>query len=347
MPKQKQKDWSDRLEKLNKKWGAAKQEAAKTPDGFERMDDGRYVARLTGYTIGESQSGRFQLTTDFAVVQGDEKGQAIRRFDGLEKAESLPYVAKYLQRLGVDLEDFELTELDDVMKKLVEERPAVQLRLVTNGDFQNVYVDRIVETDDDVDEDEDGKDKDEVDLPEVGDTIKAEVDDEEVEGEVIKVDEDGKRVRIKDEDGKKHWVDQDDIQADEDGKDKDDDEPFIPEVGDIVNVEDDEGDTEECEVLKVKEEKEKVQVAMGKKEIPTWVALDKVSEIKDGKNDKDADTNAVEPKKGDRVYATYKKRECEGVIVKLDAKHGTVTVKLDKGKGTHEFKVDEVELDSK
>lgn len=201
-------DYTKKLASLKKKWAAAREEAKTSP--FSTVEDGRYIARLTGSKIGESSKGNLGLTTEFTIVQGEETGTRLTRWDGLERDEGLPYVARHLKALGLEIDELDLENVEEQMGERVKERPAFRIRVKTNGDFQNIYVDKEVDVEDDVEEEDAGKakpkkkdakkpkeeeedssDDDEGETPEleVGAAVAVEHDGKEKEGEIVSIDE--------------------------------------------------------------------------------------------------------------------------------------------------------------
>jgi hypothetical protein len=136
-----------KLDKAKGAWKKAKNRAATEKSAFDEIEDGRYLARLDGYEIGESKSSsRLQLMTAWKIVEGDYKGQVKRNYDGLETEDNLVYVAKLVSRLGYEAPD-DLDDLEALMKEIVGEKPLARIRLKTRGEFQNVYVDQVFDKD--------------------------------------------------------------------------------------------------------------------------------------------------------------------------------------------------------
>lgn len=137
-----------KLAKLKENWEAAAAEGEKM-DVFNDVPDGDYFARLVGQEFGDSNSGNFQLTTTWVIIKGEQAGSQVRRRDGLDREEGLPYVYRFLKSIGVEnAEDPEtLVNLEEVMAAIVEGKPAARIRLKTKNDFQNVYINKLVDMD--------------------------------------------------------------------------------------------------------------------------------------------------------------------------------------------------------
>lgn len=141
------KKLAERLKKANKNWKTAKGRAETEKSGFDEIDDGRYLGRLTGAEITESKSSsRLQVSWTWKLLEGDFKGQTKMAFDGLESEDNLMYLAKTLKRFGYESPD-DLSDLETLLKELVKESPMGRIRLKTRGEFQNVYIDQIFDKD--------------------------------------------------------------------------------------------------------------------------------------------------------------------------------------------------------
>lgn len=115
----------------------------KDSSGFPTFDDGRYLAIWNKGEVGESQgSGRLQVMLGFQVTEGEHKGETIRTYIGLEKEESIAIAIRTLSRLGVSIED--PTEMQDILDEETKKNKLVRLTLKTKGEFQNVYVDKVM-----------------------------------------------------------------------------------------------------------------------------------------------------------------------------------------------------------
>lgn len=217
---------------LSKAW----KDSFKTKDefkGFDEYEDGRYLVALTDADRGESKSsGRDQVMFEFTFLDGDYKGKTKRDYSGLDRAEAIPHLLRKIEQMGFDAPE-EVDELEGILKKMVKERPKLRIILKTKGEFQNVYIDKVLEEGDlpdGIEEDlppaKKGEDDDE---PKPKDKVKKEKpanpeddgeegevsvgtrvrcldgdDEEEGVGEVMEIDEPNMEVLVKmDEGGKK------------------------------------------------------------------------------------------------------------------------------------------------
>lgn len=175
------KSWDKKVKGLNEAWGNA-QTAAKESRGFTNdIEDGKYFARLVGAEVGESQtSQRVQISWQYAIAEGEHQGKLLRDYDGLETEQNLTFVLRKLDTLGYDIEDMNAKDLEDVLADIVKSRPLVRIRVKTKGEYQNIYLDQLIEGGAGGGEEEEPEVEEELDEPEV-----------EEEEEVIEEEETG------------------------------------------------------------------------------------------------------------------------------------------------------------
>ncbi len=131
-----------KLKGMGGAWDQAK--ADPKAAGFATVPDGTYIVALTAAEVNESQNGRLQIKWEYAIVDGEHAGMSINRYDGLDRPENLPYVIRELARYGVDFAAMKPEDLPSVLESLVMLRPQLQVRCKTNGDFQNVYTNKVL-----------------------------------------------------------------------------------------------------------------------------------------------------------------------------------------------------------
>ena len=183
----------NKLKKAQNDWENARSKAKETT-GFTEIPDGRYLANLTDGVIGESKSsGRLQIQWTWTVADGEFEGDTKLDFDGLETEDNLVFLGRKLARFSYELPE-DITEISDILEELIEKKPMARIRLKTRGEFQNVYVDKIIQSssddgegsdDDDVGSDTDAEDVDGgiPDDPKDDDPKDDESDDEESDDE--------------------------------------------------------------------------------------------------------------------------------------------------------------------
>ena len=168
-----------KLQKAQNNWQGAR-ERAKETSGFTEVPDGRYLAHLTNAQIGESRSsGRLQIQWTWTISDGEFEKDTKLDFDGLETEDNLVFLGRKLARFGYELPE-DITEISDILDELIDKQPLARIRLKTKGEFQNVYVDKLMSsgsTDDD-DSGDESKASDDEDLEEADDGSGDEIDDE-------------------------------------------------------------------------------------------------------------------------------------------------------------------------
>ena len=148
----------NKLKKAQNDWENARSKAKETT-GFTEIPDGRYLANLTDGVIGESKSsGRLQIQWTWTIADGEFEGDTKLDFDGLETEDNLVFLGRKLARFSYELPE-DITEISDILEELIEKKPMARIRLKTRGEFQNVYVDKIIQSSSD---DGEGSDDDDV-----------------------------------------------------------------------------------------------------------------------------------------------------------------------------------------
>ena len=249
---------SAKLKRASKLWKKAKERAEEQGPGFAEYPDGRYIMKVTGAEVGESQNGRVQIAWKLAFADGEYDGKDYHDYQGLETEDNLVYVAARLDRFGYEPPD-DLTDLAETLKEIVEEGPEIRVRLKSKGDFQNCYVDGLVDADGG-EEEEEGEEEEAEAKPARKSRSKKKSDPEEEEeeeaAEVVK----GSTVTLESEDNESEYtvtaIKKDDVTITDD-----DDNEYEVELDDCVVVETEE--EEEEEEGEEADEGEEVQVGVG------------------------------------------------------------------------------------
>lgn len=134
-------------------WSKA-QEESKTATAYgSTVPDGKYYAELTNAELGESNSsGRLQIAWEYTINDGDNSGDIVRDYDGLDRQENIPWILRKLAKFGIDTDILEPEELPDLLEQLVEKRIECKITLKTNkskksgeaSTYQNVYIDSVI-----------------------------------------------------------------------------------------------------------------------------------------------------------------------------------------------------------
>lgn len=152
----------------------ARAEAKKVGSGIS-VPDSLYICRLKKAEWGSNDKGEW-CQLQFPIIDGDEKGKTLSIFGRMEQ-DRIPYFLRDLTTLGGDVSEVEsVDDLKPVVADLVKASPVVKLKVVTKGEYTNVYLQKLLD-DDAVDAlDLDGGDsEDEDEAPEADD------EDEDVE----------------------------------------------------------------------------------------------------------------------------------------------------------------------
>jgi hypothetical protein len=156
--------WRKKLDGLKGSMDAAR-EAVKELGGSD-IPDGRYEARITGCELQESRgSKRLQIMYEYTITEGEFEGTRVRAYDGLENEQNLTWVLRAFATLGYDIEQFDLDDLETVIESIAADGAAVLIRVRTKGEFQNINVDSLLETDDDAEPEDDEPEEEEKPKP--------------------------------------------------------------------------------------------------------------------------------------------------------------------------------------
>lgn len=215
--------WGKLAKRAGKKFDAAKKLAKEGGAGNPKVEDGRYIAQLVGLELGQSSAGRDQIARDFKIIEGELKGEKLRDYQGLDTEKGISFFMRDLARLGYEEPDG-LEDCGPIVEEINKEKPQVRISVKNNGEFQNVFIDKALSSDEVADGTEEGAEAasdEEVEI-EVGMTVVAKVDGEEVTGKVVKILEDQGKIKIETEDGEVVRVPVDDVSLPEKGDDDDD-----------------------------------------------------------------------------------------------------------------------------
>lgn len=200
------------LAKVWKKSHAEKDDFAK--GNYDVFEDGRYRVAVTDADRGESKSsGRDQVFFEFTFLEGEYKGKTKREYFGLDRLESIPYLIRAIEAMGFEAPE-EIADLEDVLAQIVKKRPILKIQLKTKGEYQNAYIQKVLDENETEDiEDVDGEDDAEQEQDKPKRVAKEtqeeeeEEDEEEEEGEEEEEDGDemevevGSKVKVNDTDG--------------------------------------------------------------------------------------------------------------------------------------------------
>lgn len=125
-------NWKSFLEQFDQDW----QEIHVDPSGNVRLPDGNYQVAVDSTYIEESQNGRVLWKTTFKILTGDYQGRLIFLTHAIDDPDRLQFVKQDCYRLGFPIT--KLSDLPDVLEQMLDVR--VEVRLKTNGEYQNCYI---------------------------------------------------------------------------------------------------------------------------------------------------------------------------------------------------------------
>ena len=117
------------LEKLGGAWKKAQERFKEEGNSFSgsQVPDGPYLAQLVVASYGESASGtRMQIAWEWTILEGEQSGQQVRDYDGLETEENLFWVLRKLDRMGLETKDLQPAQLPEILTDLVKEKLKVR-----------------------------------------------------------------------------------------------------------------------------------------------------------------------------------------------------------------------------
>lgn len=200
------KGFQTKLKGLKTRFKKAKEREA--PEFGEcPVEDGVYIFNITECELGESQaSGRLQVHWGFTVAEGDNEGQTVHDYDGLETEDNLFWVLRKLGRLGYDVDAMEdPSELEAVFQEVAEEQPLISGRVKTKdadeGTFTHVYINKLLEEGDGGEEEEAEEEEPETEEEEEGVEEPEEEEAEEGESEEEEPEEEDDTEEIELEEG--------------------------------------------------------------------------------------------------------------------------------------------------
>lgn len=134
------------------KWKKSKQEAGEGLGDFINVDPGNYRMQLVKAEVGE-YGGTLKLMTKYAVIDEDDLGALCTDFEGpLDDDDRLVWVQRLMIALGVDLDEVEIENPEDIaecLMELVEEGLAVKVRVTEKDGYLNMRVLKAIEVDED------------------------------------------------------------------------------------------------------------------------------------------------------------------------------------------------------
>lgn len=295
-----------KLKNMKGMWGKARDTTKGDGGGdFIPVEPGMYVMQIVGAEIGEYNKAR-KMWVKFAVVSDDENHGAIcNDFMQIDTEEKLVWLQRFLVAMGVDLDEYEIedeNDLLDLVHELIDERRCARVQVTEKDGYTNMRVRKLVDADED-------------DLHDPKEALKGgsqgrggDDDDEDEDGEEPEEGEDEEEPDEEDEGGEGKF-----------------------EVGDAVTVEYD-GVPWDGEVKAVMDETDELEVHFPEDGSTEVVAKELATKVEgDGEEaGEEEEEGGDEIEKGDRVIADVKGKKKSGVVQSVSKKNETCKVKLDK-----------------
>lgn len=174
---------SNKLSSLSNMW---KKTQAVQPS-FSNVPEGDYVGDLKEMKLEESKkTARLQVVTTIEIVDGDYVGKTVKRFDGLDKEQSIGYFKGMCEVFGFDIpEDIEL--LQEALNEFIANNTDLfNITIKQNDKYSNVYINGVSE----FTKGEEGEAEEEGQEEEVSEEEET-VEEEEVEAEEVEEEEVG------------------------------------------------------------------------------------------------------------------------------------------------------------
>lgn len=134
------------LAAMKARWEKNKEPAkAGGSGGGTTFSPGRHFTRLTAAKLIPSDKG-LSVMFEFTGCSPDEEvGEKAVRWAGMDTEDKMKYLLQDLIRLGVGIDDFDITELPAKLDELVAAAPAVRVTVKESGEYTNVYIDKLIE----------------------------------------------------------------------------------------------------------------------------------------------------------------------------------------------------------
>jgi len=230
----KQGKFATGLKKANQFWSSAKKRVKDNEGkGFAEYSDGKYIARVVKADIGESQtSGRTQVVWAFRFEDGKYEGDEKLDFAGMDSEDNIYYLGRRLEDFGYEMPDT-AEELQETLDAIVAEKPLCKIRLKTKGEFQNVYIDRVYDKDDEPETEDEEEDEAPAKKVKSGKKAKAEPEPEEDEAEEDEEESDEAAEEVEEESDDEAESEDADEESDEEAEEEEETEEEADEEEEV------------------------------------------------------------------------------------------------------------------
>lgn len=135
-----------RLAAMRTRWDNSKQESAKDDRGTNaNVGNGEYATRLTAADIRDVEGVPGVIGFKFVIAEGDLTGEELNYPRFFDTDDKLIWTQRDLRRLGVDVDNMDITDLPAHCAALTQEQPGVRISVKWNGEYQNVRILKLIE----------------------------------------------------------------------------------------------------------------------------------------------------------------------------------------------------------
>ena len=120
------------------------------PEGFSSLPDNKYKARLDKLYFSKSKNEtkpRNQCVFEFEVIAGEFSSRIIKKFAGMETADSLDFLTRDFRKVGITTFKWSdvQKQFDSVLDKLFELE--LKTKSTAKGEFQSIYIQKELKRD--------------------------------------------------------------------------------------------------------------------------------------------------------------------------------------------------------
>jgi hypothetical protein len=128
-------NWDD----LDSSWADAGADSGDTGTDYDPVPDGPYVCVVDKVEFRESKSGNPYLNWVLIINGGSHDGRWLFKRNMLANAQNMSFLKRDIAACGCSVPD-KLSDLD--LKSLLDRK--VKITKKTKGDFENIYIDKLV-----------------------------------------------------------------------------------------------------------------------------------------------------------------------------------------------------------
>jgi len=140
--------FGDKLKGMKSGWDES-QNQYDTMFGGVKIDAGDYIAQVQMAKLTESKSsGKLMIRREHLIVEGSWKGTVVYDNMMLETPMGMTFIRRWFEMMGYAAPD-DPSEIEDVIEAIAEESATVKIAVKHSGDFINVAVIEVIESDDD------------------------------------------------------------------------------------------------------------------------------------------------------------------------------------------------------